>query len=282
MDLTRTRAIPTRVGKSEFLDLRPPVPAGHPHAGGEISRRWGRSCAGAGPSPRGWGNRLRRFNRHRPRRAIPTRVGKSNVVAVDGKGISGHPHAGGEIPDEWPGAGTGDGPSPRGWGNLGSDDLVSACSRAIPTRVGKSEGPAGAVVQGGGPSPRGWGNRSTAGGAARRTRAIPTRVGKSVIGVLRPPRSAGHPHAGGEIQAPSASGCPARAIPTRVGKSGPHSGRHTPRAGHPHAGGEIASVGGRSSFASGPSPRGWGNPRPGSSRPPGRRAIPTRVGKSRL
>ena len=91
------RAIPTRVGKSVFRSTEQSFRAGHPHAGGEITRWSGRSTARLGPSPRGWGNQRNRPPPRKLERAIPTRVGKSPAAVKVCKVNSGHPHAGGEI-----------------------------------------------------------------------------------------------------------------------------------------------------------------------------------------
>ena len=153
--------------------------------------------------------------------------------------ITGHPHAGGEIPLRSTVGAWIIGPSPRGWGNLenGLEDTIQA--RAIPTRVGKSclqvHSPCarpGHPHAGGeitetcrptssiaGPSPRGWGNPWRRLPAAGPGRAIPTRVGKSPLGNWIADLTTGHPHAGGEIDS-----------------------THDPR-----------------NMSSGPSPRGWGN-----------------------
>ncbi len=50
------RAIPTRVGKSDFTPICGELWTGHPHAGGEISPPGWRGNTHGGPSPRGWGN----------------------------------------------------------------------------------------------------------------------------------------------------------------------------------------------------------------------------------
>ncbi len=193
-------------------------------------------------------------------RAIPTRVGKSVRRIFRPLRMSGHPHAGGEIPSPTLSPAGTIGPSPRGWGNLAETDDGRVTTRAIPTRVGKSrqsrhysEDHAGHPHAGGeifldgesdcwldGPSPRGWGNR---GGQSLRIvlrRAIPTRVGKSISSPLAAPFSSGHPHAGGEIMQKK------------------------------HA--DFVPIG--------PSPRGWGNLSFERSEVNRWRAIPTRVGKS--
>ncbi len=73
---------------------------------------------------------------------------------------------------------------------------------------------------------------------------------------------------------------PPRAIPTRVGKSLCNFLFCCPLAGHPHAGGEIQAVKMETLKLDGPSPRGWGNQRIWEYNDKGERAIPTRVGKS--
>ena len=172
-----------------------------------------------GPSPRGWGNRPLRPPSQRPCRAIPTRVGKSCTGRSGRWMVPGHPHAGGEITGWKRNMARRSGPSPRGWGNRDLPASPPRTRRAIPTRVGKStclprtrsrssghphaggEIPAsrGAVIVPGGPSPRGWGNLAFPERTHGEHRAIPTRVGKSGPLSACPPRSPGHPHAGGEI-----------------------------------------------------------------------------------
>ena len=234
--------------------------SGHPHAGGEISYQCGQLATLNGPSPRGWGNPRHAKLPRRPRRAIPTRVGKSSCRPWSNTPLPGHPHAGGEIRPKSGARNRSSGPSPRGWGNPAIQLLPHRLMRAIPTRVGKSDELdhrisvlAGHPHAGGeilsaawnatshpGPSPRGWGNLVSAAALEEASRAIPTRVGKS-----------------------------ARRVAGDFGV-----------AGHPHAGGEIFGGGSVGLSAAGPSPRGWGNRRVNRARCRLRRAIPTRVGKS--
>ena len=213
-----------------------------------------------GPSPRGWGNPGRGLDSSNLSRAIPTRVGKSRQRPLSGTTPAGHPHAGGEIQRRAPHHCRASGPSPRGWGNPPLPPGQKPNARAIPTRVGKSSSwfCAGAVMPGHphaggeielvlgdllrrfGPSPRGWGNLALTRWAVVLRRAIPTRVGKS--------------------SSPSSIG----------GRS----------AGHPHAGGEIWVKAWLVSCVFGPSPRGWGNHTQAAPHTKAARAIPTRVGKS--
>ncbi len=233
---------------------------GHPHAGGEIPPSdLGLEVAG-GPSPRGWGNQRSPALVTALERAIPTRVGKSKVTRPPWALSSGHPHAGGEILVAASDSSPVDGPSPRGWGNLGCLAGLAGLARAIPTRVGKSVPTAGhgrrcaghphaggeissanvpaAAISG--PSPRGWGNP-------------------------------------GCFDEPA---CVLRAIPTRVGKSDPLEFHPSASTGHPHAGGEIGNIISEPGQRDGPSPRGWGNHEVPPAAAEVDRAIPTRVGKS--
>ncbi len=137
-NLHACRAIPTRVGKSGSVNLGFLPSTGHPHAGGEISSLPIPRAVACGPSPRGWGNPVRRRVFIDRSRAIPTRVGKSSPQSIARCGPTGHPHAGGEIDDDVIWSALAYGPSPRGWGNRGRSIQTPHGLRAIPTRVGKS------------------------------------------------------------------------------------------------------------------------------------------------
>ena len=68
----------------------------HPHAGGEnISPQQG-IYSGTGPSPRGWGKRVREMKSMSISRTIPTRVGKTGDSMKGLARDADHPHAGGE------------------------------------------------------------------------------------------------------------------------------------------------------------------------------------------
>jgi len=262
MNYGTPRAIPTRVGKSFAHRSSRSGCSGHPHAGGEIHGMHGRTAGGHGPSPRGWGNLSGVLHRDLPGRAIPTRVGKSRIRAETNSRAAGHPHAGGEIAFVHPHDECNRGPSPRGWGNQRMPRSPMSFPRAIPTRVGKSLSIrtvtalySGHPHAGGeiaplhpqrewfvGPSPRGWGNL--------------------VAGVDQNPV--------------------VRAIPTRVGKSINRDSIDILSPGHPHAGGEIFGFEKCVLRMRGPSPRGWGNPMQIFQTQNAARAIPTRVGKSRV
>ena len=250
------------MGKSPSNRLTRTRSPGHPHAGGEISRRRNVLSVNYGPSPRGWGNHGGAYPNLCLHRAIPTRVGKSRGGAGVRRGTPGHPHAGGEIYRRGVRHPATNGPSPRGWGNRAVCQIGNLVSRAIPTRVGKSASlapcatisaghpHAGGKIRRGrlagwmhrGPSPRGWGNQANLQPNAKQPRAIPTRVGKSEQAIV------------GQFVWP----------------------------GHPHAGGEIKLAATADPWTRGPSPRGWGN-RPHRRKESRRgRAIPTRVGKSAM
>ena len=256
----RTRAIPTRVGKTLPAVLVRLFMAGHPHAGGENVVWQTRRCFLFGPSPRGWGKPARNRGGGKESRAIPTRVGKTKRNAWMNRANAGHPHAGGENRAVFGASAHDIGPSPRGWGKHRENRPYSRRNRAIPTRVGKTgrclslrrqlpghphaggenaselTGPATQR----GPSPRGWGKRFFGSFKSRSGRAIPTRVGKTVM-----------------VRAGSAS-----------------------LAGHPHAGGENLPRFMNQCVAIGPSPRGWGKLTRTCFLRRAPRAIPTRVGKT--
>ncbi len=308
-------------GNHPAQNTAPTRKPGHPHAGGEIRSSIAGNDVRAGPSPRGWGNLQESIRNCGEQRAIPTRVGKSERGGCKPSLPPGHPHAGGEISRQMTDQARPCGPSPRGWGNPFRHLGHRPGNRAIPTRVGKSicrlplpPASPGHPHAGGeiplcfpndfrhrGPSPRGWGNPGGAVAWFNGRRAIPTRVGKSPTCGPMWRRSAGHPHAGGEISpkhfaicsnsGPSPRGwgnrktnarrakCH-RAIPTRVGKSHGRVRHCAIATGHPHAGGEIPTVACLNDAQAGPSPRGWGNPLTPRLHAERGRAIPTRVGKS--
>ena len=134
----RYRAIPTRVGKTSGEQTIQQKKPGHPHAGGENRAMFEPPAAVAGPSPRGWGKRIRTYGACNATRAIPTRVGKTFFWFLQKQERSGHPHAGGENCHGPCWFRFARGPSPRGWGKLTAIHESMRCNRAIPTRVGKT------------------------------------------------------------------------------------------------------------------------------------------------
>ncbi len=193
------RTIPTRVGRTwRFSHFSKNAPD-HPHAGGEnvAGRRF--SVSDAGPSPRGWGERVYSDRRGQRQRTIPTRVGRTNLRPATPPAQTDHPHAGGEnfrgIRSRLPIPG----PSPRGWGELDGAAHSIGRRRTIPTRVGRTRRgtpprrrstdhphaggentpePDGSYKDYG-PSPRGWGEPVECCGARKTIRTIPTRVGRT-------------------------------------------------------------------------------------------------------
>ncbi len=193
------RTIPTRVGRTRILNSRLIIRPDHPHAGGENSQDVGPCHGCAGPSPRGWGERLVGEASANPVRTIPTRVGRTRVRDRRPGRCSDHPHAGGEndhvqrrdVPES--------GPSPRGWGEPSSRSGPTTKPRTIPTRVGRTPPQQAARKPfadhphaGGentnhhvprignyGPSPRGWGEQGKGRGPRQGRRTIPTRVGRT-------------------------------------------------------------------------------------------------------
>ncbi len=255
----RLRAIPTRVGTT-----------------------WRGLVTGAeavGPSPRVWG----------------LRGGQACSGAVG----SGHPHACGDYEATMPEDRDDFGPSPRVWGLRGQQAAQVVNARAIPTRVGTTQGglPAPHLPPGHPHACGDYGEPHNFNQAPNR--AIPTRVGTTgrvrLYG-LRPP---GHPHACGDYTARAPIGlrargpsprvwglptprCPTlpmgRAIPTRVGTTSINLWPSFKPSGHPHACGDYCISSVTSLVDNGPSPRVWGLRGLQTGLSGQHRAIPTRVG----
>ncbi len=217
-------------------------------------------AVGGGPSPRGWGERALPPPHLEYRRTIPTRVGRTPRVDLPLRGLSDHPHAGGENLGMVAHHRSNGGPSPRGWGERPRSVERRALGRTIPTRVGRTVGlrtegsrhpdhpHAGGEnssriasrASHNGPSPRGWGELTFESIPAGDRRTIPTRVGRT----------------------------------SRTGRSS------SPTTDHPHAGGENAIKEGWDYNIVGPSPRGWGELHHLTETSPDSRTIPTRVGRT--
>ncbi len=232
----------------------------HPHACGEVNRRYEEGDQRRGSSPRVWGSRLSFGSAQVRPGFIPTRVGKSITSRNCRYFGTVHPHACGEVLVFGSIVDAPFGLSPRVWGSPPYSGDDSPTERFIPTRVGKSftHPPPGLlcsvhphacgevtnlISRSGcccGSSPRVWGSRTRWRCACRWQRFIPTRVGKSPPATSPPAAPAVHPHACGEVLFSS------------------HRGKVTV----------------------GSSPRVWGSPYapiPGHNKA---RFIPTRVGKS--
>ena len=193
------RTIPTRVGRTPRLVKLVTGHTDHPHAGGENIILITPTARGAGPSPRGWGERMGAGRVYALGRTIPTRVGRTRNIQPPCGSSSDHPHAGGEnarLALQFHADG---GPSPRGWGELSGSHAITDRTRTIPTRVGRTRPPCHHALDrtdhphaGGenaepkmrafllpGPSPRGWGERLATAGGYVGDRTIPTRVGRT-------------------------------------------------------------------------------------------------------
>ncbi len=77
-----TRFIPTRVGKSAEFAIARRFCSVHPHARGEVNRDVIGQGTDVGSSPRAWGSQADCRSNPRKQRFIPTRVGKSLVIAT--------------------------------------------------------------------------------------------------------------------------------------------------------------------------------------------------------
>ena len=137
---TEGRFIPTRVGntmRSYSSIAKTPV---HTHTVGEYGVASLRDELVGGSSPHGWGIRSSPGLIEHIRRFIPTRVGNTTAWSLLPRGISVHPHAGGECC--WPVlfCQTHCGSSPRGWGILPLVGVQHHPDRFIPTRVGNACG----------------------------------------------------------------------------------------------------------------------------------------------
>ena len=132
-------------------------------------------------------------------------------------------------------------------------------------------------------------------------RTIPTHVGRTCGHAIAVEVPTDHPHARGEnlrspgldkpVAGPSPRTwgehpngvrprCCTRTIPTHVGRTAVARSRTLDRADHPHARGENADRTDRTDWASGPSPRTWGEPHAQPGQASGSRTIPTHVGRT--
>ena len=91
------RFIPTHVGNSRNSSTAAPLFSVHPHACGELHRRYKRKSDNCGSSPRMWGTRIYHASYNIFFRFIPTHVGNSLFGAKPPKYASVHPHACGEL-----------------------------------------------------------------------------------------------------------------------------------------------------------------------------------------
>src|SRR5207253_1338127 len=110
----------------------------HPHAGGEVALSLASASALSGSPPRRWGSHAQAIHPVNVERFTPTQVGKSDKVKTGDRGISVHPHAGGEVGVDRLQSGAEAGSPPRRWGSPGPANYLIGTIRFTPTQVGKS------------------------------------------------------------------------------------------------------------------------------------------------
>ena len=131
------RNIPTGVGRRTSSSRSSRRRAEHPHGRGEKGSyrtevRWR-----DGTSPRAWGEDDDHHPLQERQRNIPTGVGRSLPCAFICAYGSEHPHGRGEKGQLFGNAGTGDGTSPRAWGEAVERGEHGFVARNIPTGVGR-------------------------------------------------------------------------------------------------------------------------------------------------
>ena len=92
----------------------------------------------SGSSPRVWGQALLQLRLPATSRIIPTRVGTSLTIIVRFAPLTDHPHACGDKSHAICRIFSGEGSSPRVWGQDSSVHCICEAVRIIPTRVGTS------------------------------------------------------------------------------------------------------------------------------------------------
>ena len=194
----------------------------------------------SGPSPRGRGNPLRPASPWLPFRSIPAWAGKPSRTGSSARSPQVHPRVGGETRVELVDLRLGEGPSPRGRGNLHPVQASRRRIGSIPAWAGK---------------PACRGGRSSSPG-------VHPRVGGETVNLHHrmPPEMGPSPRGRGNrgLREPARAGF--RSIPAWAGKPG-RCHRHTRlREVHPRVGGETATRPDITEGAAGPSPRGRGNP----------------------
>ncbi len=172
----------------------------------------------SGSSPRAWGKAAHLDPEWQADRIIPTCVGKRRFFLDFFGSITDHPHVRGEKCIGHVVTPRDDGSSPRAWGKAESCAGTPACSRIIPTCVGKRSSQvsatssfpdhphvrgeksviASSTLPSSGSSPRAWGKGRQYIHALLSARIIPTCVGKSAARVSSTLASADHPHVRGE------------------------------------------------------------------------------------
>ena len=235
-------SIPAWAGKPRRYPMRRSGARVHPRVGGETRYKHALAGVTEGPSPRGRGNHRHEGASEAVAGSIPAWAGKPACAPAPSSTSAVHPRVGGETTWIATSRAACDGPSPRGRGNHRRVGVSRLYSGSIPAWAGKPPGYLVAVPYQTGPSPRGRGNPHLAGGTLTLTGSIPAWAGKPKVGY--------------------------RALMScRV---------------HPRVGGETAVFPIAPSPASGPSPRGRGNPHRPARRLRGRRSIPAWAGKPQL
>ena len=132
------RFIPTPVGNSPCGVSNTIIESVHPHACGELCRRFQKIITDLGSSPRLWGTHYMGRKSKRFIRFIPTPVGNSKSVKYPACVLTVHPHACGELFYDIPQIFLHFGSSPRLWGTRGYRYHRMSHRRFIPTPVGNS------------------------------------------------------------------------------------------------------------------------------------------------
>ena len=136
---TRTRIIPTSVGKSTRRAPGDRPTADHPHERGEKPRYTRSTVSAIGSSPRAWGKVSLQSDYALSRRIIPTSVGKRRPGTVHSGWRPDHPHERGEKETSDREIADGAGSSPRAWGKEPCTCFRPCEGRIIPTSVGKRD-----------------------------------------------------------------------------------------------------------------------------------------------
>ena len=232
------RNIPTCVGKTSAVRQCPTVFPEHPHMRGENPAAISRSLSQCGTSPHAWGKLPSACGWRRPRRNIPTCVGKTAHGKTEGGNATEHPHMRGEnvllslADDDYIGT------SPHAWGKQMLELRLRRIPRNIPTCVGKTRS-----------GPR---RRPTC-------QEHPHMRGENLPYNEKRARVTGtSPHAWGKPPPGSSSRSTTWNIPTCVGKTQGCGNRRRVRAEHPHMRGENISKSNTIMQHIGTSPHAWG------------------------
>ena len=132
------RFIPTCVGNTTLPGCYQIKFSVHPHVRGEYRIEAQIHGDAGGSSPRAWGIRWAMAS-PRPRlRFIPTCVGNTKIIYIEGELTAVHPHVRGEYPGKRCLLKAPAGSSPRAWGIRIDDALILLPVRFIPTCVGNT------------------------------------------------------------------------------------------------------------------------------------------------